>query len=207
MKYKRSLMILCMLLCAVIFVSCGKKEIKGLNYEIENLPEFSELSGEGYEFYDYQFSPVASAVYRCGETELELDRKDPRLLRLLNFIAYSESRFKASWSSDYLPEEELRSYYNSAEPMLEVVFNNEGSPEWDKLASACRILICGDSFLAFYGNGEAWDINGTLYGKRSHPYSELVSTQAPDQQGTLLSAQDWGTGHWIDLLTFASIPE
>ena len=207
MKYKRMLMILCAILCAVICVSCGKELPKGLNYEIENLPVLSELSGERYEFYDYQFSPVASAVYRCGETEIQIDRQDPRLLRLLNFLACSESRFKSSWSSDYLPEEELRGYYNSTEPMLEVVFNNEGSAEWDKLSSACRMVICGDSFVAFYGDSEAWDISGTLYGKRSWPYAKLVSAQAPDQAESLLSSQAWGSGHWIDLLTFAGISE
>ncbi|MBR4308501.1 MAG: hypothetical protein IKT58_02785 [Oscillospiraceae bacterium] len=194
MKQKRFLMILSVLLCGVLCMSCGKDaqqqetetvtETQGLPTSVAGLPVYSELSDTDYEFYDYQFSPVVSAVYRCGDTEMEIDRKDPRLLRLLNYLAYSEHRFQSSWSSDYLSREALLEYYNGTEPMLEVVFNNEGAPEWDKLASSCRIVICGDSFLAFYGNWESWDMQGeTLPGKLSHPYDKVLADQGSDTPG------------------------
>ena len=77
------------ILCVVILlVGCEKVSPDVTPYTI---PLVESLSGTEYESYRYQFSPVATAVYRANGTEEVINSDDVRLVRLLNLLAYSHS--------------------------------------------------------------------------------------------------------------------
>ena len=168
MKRKTACLLLALLL--LVLSGCGEKPTAGPY----GLPKLESFSDEQYEEYALVFPPVVSATYRCGGQETEIEVNDPRVVRLLNFIAYSWERELTYYRHGYVENDELMQILNKDIPMLKIVFDNEPfQSEEDCVANVPEILILEDIFLLYpyhdYENNpeESW-------AEEYYPYGALV---------------------------------
>lgn len=178
----------------------------GLYRNVPNVPRIEDFSGEVYEKYVFHFPPVESAVYVYNGTELAIEPDDPRLVRLLNFLAYSENKYLSCWTRGYVNESEMNGFLASDDPRLEVSFYE---PEPLKLnRGRCtqedtpKIIICGDNYLLYCRES---DPDGTERIERWWPYGSLYEDWAVKRvdRNCRLLYEGWGDSCWIDLLVYA----
>lgn len=198
-------MILLVIFCS--FAGCVNNIIEGaeigivpdgLKCDMPQLPKIASFSGEKYEDYHIHFPPVESATLRSNETIVSIEPSDPRLVRLLNFLAYGINEGHTSWRQGYVLENEINSYLLCKDTMLDIIFRPMEEPINDTHAKTRRMIVCGDSYLLFVAS----DSEGNIRGERFWPYAELVLTQ----DSSLLS-NEWGNKYWIDMLTFAGFTQ
>ena len=182
---------------AIVQEETYKKEVPaGLKYNVAALPEMSDFADTEYEDYAFQFSPVQSAVLKIGDQEIPIAPDDPRLIRLLNFLAYGFSEGHTEWLQGLVPEDEINSYLTCDDRMLDVTFYQEGSHDNSTHNTTNRMILCGDSYLLFTG----LDLDGNICGERFWPYAGLPKVR---NDSTSFYADEWGNNFWIDLLAYA----
>lgn len=164
----------------------------------KTLPDITMFSETKYENYKTHFSPVKSASYRCNGIVEEISVDDPRLLRLLNFIAYSSENVMDIWRQGYVFENEVNSCLATDSPMIEIEFYNEKGHSGSTIGDTPKIIVCGDSYLALVdptieNNG----IEG-VYAEQFWPYGELAS----DTDKTNFSTDSWGYSSWLNILEY-----
>lgn len=204
-NWKRVLCIICVLACCLC--GCAKKQEnylrEGLYCNVPNVPRIEKFSGKAYEKYEYHFSPVESAVYVYNGTEIAIEADDPRLIRLLNFLAYSDEKDLSWWLQGYEYEDEINVFLASDVPRLEVNFIEEPLTFGSALEKTPKIIICGDTFLLYTREPGP---DGTERADRRWPYAELYMKWADKEkvdERNRLSSKRWGTDCWIDLLVYA----
>ena len=204
-----SIGILCCLIvmCFVYSRVMSSQLPPGLYYEVEGLPEIDSFSGEKYEDHKWQFSPVISAVLKHNGKEENIDPNDPRLIKLLNFISYGYSELLSPWQQSHVKEDEIKQYLACKDPMLEVTFEGVRGSEPKPLYDTPRIVICGDSILAFVDTETptSWYYGRGLLAERIWPYGSLILKLCESHPYDALISDDWGTGYWIDLLEYSGI--
>lgn len=175
----------------------------GLNAAVADLPELQSFSDHAYEHYEYQFAPVDQALLFHDGTVEEIAPDDPRLFRLLNFIAASESENSNWLRQGYVEKTEIEQRCENSSYM-EVYFQSPDVPEDTVLGDVPKILIVGAAFLVYQNDGhieEHW------------PYMELYSDLM--EQGVVTDEQfsaefdlDNSGKPWLDLLVYAGfLPE
>lgn len=207
-KLKR---IRCYILCAVacLLVGCANTQteiaVEGLYCSVENVPSINEFPGTRYEDDDLHFAEIESATYIYDGKELYIEPNDPRLIRLLNFLAYSDKKGLSSLQQGYLDEEQINDLRLSEFPQLEVRFDCAENEKQTSLSRTFKILVCGDSYLR-YSNTCSTDYSVMV--ERYWPYGELVMSMVVEEKlpMNVLSYEGWGTGYWIDLLKYAGFP-
>lgn len=113
----------CIVLIFCCLLGCACQGIpNGMNCKVPGVPRIDKFSTKEYENYEFQFSPVKYAVYKKGETTVDIAPTDERLISLLNFLAYSEEKRYSSIRTGYVEEEEINRYLKANAPMLEVHF-------------------------------------------------------------------------------------
>lgn len=196
------------LLCFLIMDCIRQKEIvpNGLKYAVEGLPSIDRFSNSEYEDYSHHFSPAISAVYFHGDQQEVIDAADPRLIRLLNFLAYSEETNYSAWLQGYLEEEDINRYISSDVPRLEVVFDRSNHADGHILSITPKILICGHTCLLFVDTERAsWPLDKGLYAEQYYPYFELLNEMVISGQleDDVLYKNELENDSWLDLLTYA----
>lgn len=173
----------------------------GMNFPVKGVPSIETFSGSNLEEYEFHFSPIKYAVYHHDMVEEMISADDSRLIRLLNFLAYSMTNDLSIWRQSYVQEDEIMVYFQSDEPMLEVYFQTGQNNSNNAHLNCPRVVICGDSYLLFLDEKVAGDQNAdNLCAERYWPYGELVLAMDAEN---MISFDGWGTGCWIDLLTYA----
>lgn len=162
------------------------------------LPKITDFSEVEYENYETHFSPVKSAFYRYSDIDEIIANDDPRLLQLLNFIAYSSENTLDVWRQGYVLEDELNNYMSADYPMLEITFFNERGHSGSVIGDTPKIVICGDYYLAFAdptikNNG----MNG-VFAEQVFPYGEL----ATDNNFTDVSTNRLDSNCWLNILEY-----
>ena len=179
----------------------------GLKYDVGALPSIADFSTTSYEDYKYYFSPVSTAVLKKDGGEAVIPPDDPRLISLLNFIAYSYSERMIVMEQSYILEDEILSYLSCEDPMLEITFAVSTESENNTLNKTPRVVICGDSFLAFMDtDSPSWVLGDGLFAERFWPYGTLVYDLLGDiynPKQEIISFEGWGCGYWIDLLEYS----
>ena len=210
--YKKLIIGLCVLMVAVLMFGCNNiansgnftettiTEVTSTETSMENtLPDIKIFSETEYENYKTHFSPVKSASYRCNGTVEEISADDPRLLRLLNFIAYSSENLMDVWRQGYVLEDEINGCLSTVYPMLEINFYNDNGRSGSVIGDTPKIVVCGDSYLAFVDSKlENNGIEG-VFAEQYWPYGEFASN--PDK--TNFSTDGWGAKSWLNILEYA----
>lgn len=196
----------CILFLLLSFAICSCtlsfQQDNGLNIQVPDLPKIAEFSGSEYENFSMQYPPVESAILRCGSKETAISPDDPRLIRLLNFLLYSESEGLTGIRQGLVSAEEIDIILQSDIPMLDITFVHEYVPNHIRTSAFLpRMIICGDSYLTFmYGIEE-------LEGSAEHflpYYSLLVSLKESGEVSSDISTStDWYSKNWIELLKYA----
>lgn len=204
MKIMKNKVMILFTIVSLIFVGChdsnGKDLPNGLYYNVKQLPDINSFSSTEYEAYRFQFSPVESAIFRCGDTEYPISPNDPRLIQLLNFLAYSEEKMFSTWLQGHVTKSEQAEMLSNEAPMLEINFRVQEDHKGYVHANALKAIICGDSYLLYTDshikdNPEYADYLVDRY----WPYGSLIVELNID----MLSYDGWGAGYWIDLVTYA----
>lgn len=171
----------------------------GLKYNVSGLPAIEDFSETEYEDGNVQFSPVESAVWRHDGVQEEISADDPRLIRLLNFLAKDADMMQSWWRQGYVLEEEINTYLACDDAMLEVNFRNEEGNRYSIHGYTPKIVICGDSYILFVDSEDPTDIRAERY----WPFAEKLPITAPRSSGPHSSKTSWGNDYWIDLLEYA----
>lgn len=142
--------------------------------------------------YTEYFSPVEGAVLYANGTTQQIASDDPRLIRVLNFIAYSQMYEPGAWTKGCVGEETINKCYASTMATLEINFAvdtenpTQGHKGWE------WIIVCGSTFLEPMPDGHTYEGRNAVV---HWPYSEL----APE--GTK-NDMEWEEEPWLNILTY-----
>ena len=174
----------------------------GMKRWVDGLPEIQSLSGERLEDFEYQFSEPSAAVLHRIETEESVRTDDPRLFRLLNLIAYSESHGTCWLTQGYVDTDVVTGWCREA-PYLEVSFDT-GKPHDDTLGDLSKIIVVRGTVFMFEEEERI---------ERHWPY--LACYEALVEQGEveksefrkeMAKPEDPSEAPWLNLLTYCAFP-
>ena len=193
---------LCLLLCG-----CAKNDSpQGLKYDVANFPAWEDFSDTRYESYADEFAEIETVIYKYNGTAKSIEANDPRVIRLLNFLAYSNKNMLSTWEQGYVSQERVEAYMGADSPMLEITFEKDETFDPDVYADLQKIVICGDSYLRFSKiRADTESANDDMRVERYFPYGELIMSYSTEEHEykNLLSYDGWGSGDWIDLPEYA----
>lgn len=185
---KKYILFIILIIMLSVLTSCMREPPStALSEDILNFP---------YTNYEMHFAPIESAVLYIDDAVMQVALDDPRLIRVLNFLAYSEVLDQSAWLQGYVYQDQIHQLYDSGETMLEISFTVDGKNDNNILKDTPRILISGDSYILFVDPQIA--ANGIVgeYADRCWPYANI----APSLTSECLSYDGWGSGYWIDIL-------
>ena len=147
--------------------------------------------------YSQWFSPVESAVLYVNGTQQQIAADDPRLIRLLDFLAYSADSRMGTLTQGVFSQSEMDQYDFQNAPVLEVTFAADAADKTGYRNSP-RILVSGDTYF-LYMNPETYGGGGLeLCAERHWPYSKLAPEGAERSDYDL----SLGGDYWLDILKY-----
>lgn len=184
----------------VLLAGCSNPRIPptGARFYVEELPKIQSFSAKKLESYEMQFSPVEEVtLYRNGQKE-RISEDDPRLIRLINFIAKSENDSSVYVRQGLIPMEEVMEKYCSR-TYLEVIFRTPIKGDSIGLKDISKILVSKSALLMFLDDDRI---------EEHFPYMELFEKMVTQGYVAEEDIQNELSGHypgdpWIDLLTIA----
>lgn len=209
MKMKRKLVFFFLVILIISNVyGCSWQEEKsslpetGMRLAVKGMPKVGEFSGESLEAFEDQFPPVSYATYYHNGTEEDIPANDPRLITLLNLIAYSKNEHTNAMMQGYLEDDEVKMLLSNAAAHLEVVFLPTDSAS-DILAQTQILQVCGASCLHYInvkGNGQQI--------QPEYPYMSLLLEMVENgeiAEQILLQESDLHNQEtpWLDLLEYS----
>ena len=207
---KKKIIAIFVIIIAIVSVSLhiycknASKLPVGLQFEVEGLPNIDEFSDTTFVDYKFHFpTSIESAVFLHNGITETISTDDPRLIQLLNFIAYGSSEGFTPFLKGYVYEDEILSCLAAKDPMLEITFNVSDTPGNSTLEKTPQIIICGDSFLAMRDTTDPkWVLGDGMFADRYWPYGCLVE-HLYVQNSNVISYDGWGNTYWIDLLEYS----
>ena len=187
----------------------------GLYHSVSGLPKIEDFSGTEYEDYSFQFCQVKSAIYRHDGIEENIDLNDPRLIRLINFLAYDKSE-RLYWERQgpvYVYE--IDALMSSGKPMIEVEFyNNLDATTSDERCP--EMILIGNYRILNFGTDYEWYDDGmvgleyAVY--ESLAYEEFVNNGKEDLFKYFCSVtqvERWTNEdyYWLDMIKYAGFAE
>lgn len=148
--------------------------------------------------YSQYFSPVEKAVLYEDGVAKQIETDDPRLIRLLNLLAYARETMQYSCLQGYVYEEDTKSYYASNAKMIEISFLIDDESDHSIHRDTPKILVCGDSYLLFVDPNTMQDGITETHAERHWPFNNL----APDGANRSSTHMEWGNDYWLDLLQY-----
>lgn len=148
--------------------------------------------------YQACFAPVEGAVLYVDGVPQKINVDDPRLIRVLNFLAHAKETMQYSWTQGFVYEEEINQYYSSDATMLEVTFAVDAVSDQSIHRDTPKILISGDTYILFVDSKTMNNGIEEIHAERHWPYEELAPEGAT-QSNTDLS---WGGDYWLDILEY-----
>ena len=147
--------------------------------------------------YSQWFSPVESAVLYVNGTQQQIVSDDPRLIRLLDFLAYSADSRMGTLTQSVFSQSEMDQYDFRNAPVLEVTFAADTADKTGYRNSP-RILVSGDTYF-LYMNPETYGGGGLEpCAERHWPYSKLAPEGAERSDYDL----SLGGDYWLDILKY-----
>lgn len=137
----------------------------------DDLPVFSSFSGSVIDGASLTLPlPQKATLVNYGKTE-EIAPTDPRLIRLLNFILYSENQQLSAITTGLLSEEDIQLYYDACPVWLIISFDSKENNSF--VPNLSEIVIFPSAYLLF-GSQEK---TGS-YVEEHFPYEVLLDTWA-----------------------------
>lgn len=194
-----------LLVCAILMsllTGCTKKL---------STPDISQFSGTEYETHGegqdkYSFLPVESATFLHDGKEEVIDPSDPRLIRLLNSLAYSYAMSYTSYLQGVVEEPELSTYTESDVPMLDITFSTANAPNRsDDFCMSYRAVISSNCYLLYLNPEKTFATADAPLAYQHWPYQEVLVSQYPKNSSEALAIINsaWGDNQWIDMLAYA----
>lgn len=164
------------------------------------VPKITMFSGTEYEAYEYSYSPISSAFYKCNGIVEKISVEDPRLIRLLNFIMYSHETNQNILMQRYIYDDEITTYRSVNAPMIEVSFLCTNETAGLGKGYVTKILICGDKYLEFQDSNSA---SGGVQGDCAELYWPYGSIAMGNLEDNIELSDTWGEKGWIDIIEYA----
>ncbi len=160
------------------------------------LPPLQDFSSEEYQIYAEMFPPVQAATFRAKGSEEMVSPEDPRLIQLINLLAFSWAWEFDAYSQDPILDAGITQTLAMDLPVLEITFQvGAVPPEGVSYFSAKQMVVCANAYLLI---GNEQDIceqyNTSRYADLRFPYCQQVSVHADASQ------MYWGNAQWIDML-------
>lgn len=176
-----------------------------------SIPDISQFSGTEYETHGegqgrYTFLPVESAVFRHDGKEEVIDSADPRLIQLLNSLAYSYAMGYTPYRQGVVEEPELSTYTESDVPMLDITFSTaNASDRNDDFTKSYRAVISSNCYLLYLDPEKTFATADAPLAYQHWPYQEVLVSQYPKNSSEALAIINsaWGENQWIDMLAYA----
>jgi len=206
MKYVKIFLTILLLICLIgcnsdVALNAENLNATGSNYMSEMLPQISSFSGEKYENFELHFAEIESVTLYAEEGIKTISPTDERVIRLLNFIAYSMNEQTHAYITSLIENEEI-ALWHEYKPRLEINFKRTGMS--DGVLSDQKILIWGNSFLSFQDPTNYKEYESPV-AERYWPYLSLYHpTEKLGSKEDQLFPEKSGVEPWIDLLAYAS---
>lgn len=207
MKYK--VFLVSLLLVSICFFGCSANpekhlDIKASSYSAapskctDNLPVFSDFSGSVIDDSSLTFPTPQGAVLSVnGKTE-EISPSDPRLIRLLNYILFSENEQLSGVTTGLLSEEDIQAYYDKCSVWLEVSFPaNENRCFVPNLS---EMVIFPNVYLLFGSQA-----NTGAYVEEHFPYAALLQDWAEQHNEHVPEMINNIEEPWMNMLQIARV--
>lgn len=137
-------------------------------------------------------SRILSATLKSDIFEEVIEPGDPRLIRLLNYLLYSEEQGQTAHTQSDLKEDEI--LMGTRTPVLDITLQ-PGTEETGLLGSCSHILISEGYYLLIVDQTDQPEGHSGLSAEKYYPFGKLVSGRED------LSNRD----DWIDFLEYAEI--
>ena len=137
MRTKQLAVIFCLLWISALFAACAAHD-NGVQAGI--VPDIQTFSGSDYEAFEFHFPPVDYALFYHDDTVDTISPEDPKLIRLLNFIAFSSSNSLSWVRQGYIPEDEMVRHYDHWS-RIEVFFRSVSPSEDEGLAEDPHVIL------------------------------------------------------------------
>lgn len=148
--------------------------------------------------YGQWFSPVEKAVLYVDGAAQQIEPNDPRLIRLLNLLAYARETMQYTTLQGYVYEEDIHSYYSSNSKMIEITFSVDDQSDHSIHRDTPKILVCGDSYILIVDTNTMQDGIVETHAERHWPFSNL----APEGANRSSTEMEWGNDYWLDILQY-----
>lgn len=171
----------------------------GLRYHVEDLPAIGDFSGTQYEDYKRHFPVVKYAVLYHDGTEETIAPDDVRLIRLLNFLAYSNIEGHSELRQSLLTKAEIEECWIEADPKL-VIYFDDSEITW-RTYRIPQIIIWGSTYLELQSIEEG-TVNSAM---QYYPYAEMLTNMVMNEKlpKDALYNLDSMEDPWLDLLAYS----
>ncbi len=160
------------------------------------LPPLQDFSSKEYQVYAEMFPPVQEAVFKANGTESKVAKDDPRLIQLINLLAFSWDWEFDAYTQGRITDSEITKTLSKDVPVLEITFREDAvPPEGVSYFSAKEMVICSNAYMLI-GSEQAVceQYNTTRYADLRFPYYQQISVHTDTSQ------MFWGNAQWIDML-------
>lgn len=152
------------LICFFLMVClCGCVAEQDAGENEYGLPEITDFSEYEIEDFERSFPAPDRAVLSVDGETVEIAGTDPRLIRLLNYILYSENDQSDVLVTELKSEKQVQVYYDNSPAWLHVYFGK--AEKTDFVPNLTELLIVADRYLLFGSNDHY-----AFYVEEHYPY-------------------------------------
>ena len=178
----------------------------GIAFPVDGLPPIESFSSNQYENYAAHIPAVSQVIYHDNGATVEMSPADPRIIRLLNFVAYSEEENLSAWLQGYVDSDRISEILASNLPMLEIHFNVEAISDQEKQFHYDKMIVHKQGCFFFLDTESiSWASDDEVIAELCFPYEELLNIMV--EKGSLeekIALQYFYDG-WLDILNYAEI--
>lgn len=164
--------------------------------ELPMIPAIECFSGTELELEKLYGCKILSATMKYAENEMEISVDDPRLIRLLNLLFYSEKQRTTWMLQGLILDAEIQDRLAVSEPTLDITMQPSSEPD-GFLSKSSRIVICKEMFMIIYEGHLYYE---GLVAEEFYPFHGLIPYEMLDDPRL---DSKWGEDGWINLLEHA----
>lgn len=170
-------------------------------WERVGVPPVGTFSADQYQEFSYSFLPIVSAtLYNNGKAE-SIEPDDPRLVRFVNALMYSQSEGLYWIRQGYVKESEIITMTETENKRLEIEFQSWNGENSQTHNDTPKLIVFSDYYLQLMnrreGGGYEWSQEPIA--EQIWPYKSLWEKANEDG----LIAEGWPWIRWFDLFEYA----
>ena len=157
------------------------------------VPAIDTFSGTEFRIEKLYGSKIVSATLHQGGHTAEIAPDDPRLIRLLNLLTFSDDQGLTPWLQGLIEDAEIQERLSSDAVMLDIIMQ-PGSERGTFLEKAKRIVVCEERYMIIYDGHVYYE---GLVAEEFYPFGDSVL------EDDTAYGEEWGQAGWIDLLEYS----